>query len=442
MTMNTRPLRLVLVTNNVEQATQIERSIEAQGWQLLACVGRPVPFELLDHLRIDLFLVDLDLPAALDLVKTLTRRPASKVIALASAARIGEWHSAMQMGVKELVSLPVDPQTLVETVRQIAQSPAQVASAPPPPEPARYVQHRNVEAAEARPVHQANSAQVAPLGAAQAPHVFRPIGSYGYGGRIIALTGLRGGVGRSTLAANLAVSLRSRLNVEVILAEAHHDLGQLALMLNMMPRYTIASLAGDGNIDMDMVRSVLQPHASGIQLFSAPLDVTHLVEFTPETWRNMLHILRQLAHFVVIDTSAHADAVLSEVLTNADDIYVVCGPDIFSLRSSLSLLETLRSQADKVRGRVQVLFNRSGVRGGLDEVMLQRQLQEQVAASFIDDTPLATYAMNRGVPFVLSHRRASLTRSMSTLADSYNVQVQQHITPRKPFALLPMLGRS
>lgn len=108
----------------------------------------------------------------------------------------------------------------------------------------------------------------------------------------------------------------------------------------------------------------------------------------------------------------------------------------------MSLLETLRAERENVRGRVQLILNRAGVRGGLDESMLQKQLREKIAVSFTDDAPLATYALNRGVPFVLSHGRSSLTRSITTLVEQYHVGVPTPVAPtKKPFALLPLLSR-
>ncbi len=617
--MSNKPTRLVLVTNDAERAAIIEQIAVANGWQILPCVRRPVPFELLDHLRIDLFLVDLDLENAFEQVRELARRPGAKVIALASSEKIGNWHDAIQAGAKELVSLPLDPQNLVTTIHHVcnggstsflgnkgAQSsvvsptPASFPSNPYTNNPganiAQGVQsdshfnngsvpngngHGNGFAAGSVPSinqslsqqplsvptphvqsisnaslsHQSTSNRSMPgqsvigqpLPSSQpfqhqspvnpsAPNQPMPASSYpqqplpylppsgqsmpgpsfpsqpmpasvgsgqpvygqpgsshvpypsliqnqqsmphapntyqgqighaagsthgynnGYANnqmqngyapqsanRVIAVTGLRGGVGRSTIAVNLAVSLRQRNNASVILVEAHHGLGNLALMLNLLPRHTVASITEGEGIDTDVMRGVLQQHSSGVQLLSAPLDVTQLVEFSPETWRHVLSLLKQMAQYVVIDTSAYADTVLSEVLTAADEILVVCGPDILSMRGTISMLETLRGERDTVRGRVQLLLNRAGVRGGLDESTLQKQLREKIVVSLTDDAPLATYALNRGVPFVLSHGRSALTRSITTLVAQFTAGTQTATapTPKKPFALLPLLSRS
>lgn len=549
--MSNRPTRLVLITNNAERAATVERIAADNGWQLLPCVQRPVPIELLDHLRIDIFLVDLDLDNAFEQIGELVRRPGAKVIALASAEQMGNWSAVLQMGVKELVPVPIAPQHLVMIVSQFVNSngngmlgqvatsrPTQPATPPltknmlPPgfstgePQNNTYLNPPALQAPTQRPVQgplnvaprkqfaevgqsssnngfpmaqqsyspvpvvpQTNMPAVQP-GHYPTPSQFPGIGStngyptnghspnghlangYGNGAvpngytpngyaqnnyvanayvangqyatatRMIAITGLRGGVGRSTIAANLAIALKQRANANVVLAEAHHGMGHLALLLNMMPRHTLASLTDGDALDLDIMRSVLQQHSSGVQLLSAPLDVSQLVEFGPDTWRMILSLLKQTASYIVVDTSAYADSVLSEVLTAADDIVVVCGPDILSMRSTMSLLETLRSERDTVHGRVHLVLNRAGVRGGLDISTLQKQLHEKFSVSLTDDAALATYSLNRGVPFVLSHGRASVTRSIQSLVDQFYVPANvPATTAKRPFALLPLLNR-
>jgi MinD-like ATPase involved in chromosome partitioning or flagellar assembly len=63
------------------------------------------------------------------------------------------------------------------------------------------------------------------------------------------------------------------------------------------------------------------------------------------------------------------------------------------------------------------VLNRAGVRGGVDEAACAKQLGEPIAAALPDDPALATFALNRGVPFVLSHPRSILSRKMLELTE-------------------------
>jgi pilus assembly protein CpaE len=109
-----------------------------------------------------------------------------------------------------------------------------------------------------------------------------------------------------------------------------------------------------------------------------------------------------------------ADAVLSEVLTHADDIIIVTGPDLAGLRSAVVLLQTLDAEAN-VNGRTHVVINRAGVRGGIPEAACAKQVGEEIVVALPDDAALATFALNRGVPYVLSHPRSILSRKVQEL---------------------------
>ena len=187
-------------------------------------------------------------------------------------------------------------------------------------------------------------------------------------------------------------------------------------MLNLHPRFTLADLADEPVVDTDVLQTLLQTHSSGVRLLSAPIQLHDLVELTGETWQSVIRLLKGLSAITIVDTTSSPDGVLSEVLMQADDIIVVVGPEIPGLRGALSLLETLRTEPD-VRAQVHLVLNRSGIRGGLDETTIFKQLGEKVAVSIPDDSSLATYALNRGLPFVTSHPRAIISRRMNLLAE-------------------------
>ena len=158
----------------------------------------------------------------------------------------------------------------------------------------------------------------------------------------------------------------------------------------------------------------MQLHTSRVKVLAAPPDVSQLVELPIQTWQSILTQLTEMAAYVVVDTAAVTDAVLSEVLTHADDIVVVTGPDLASLRSAVVLLQTLDGESN-VHGRTHVVLNRSGVRGGIPEDACAKQVGEEIAAALPDDASLAVFALNRGVPYVLSHPRSILSRKVQEL---------------------------
>ena len=229
----------------------------------------------------------------------------------------------------------------------------------------------------------------------------------------------------------MAIALRQRIEGDVILVEAHHGLSDLSLNMNLLSRHTLASLAQESNIDADVLMGHLQLHASRVKVLAAPPDLSQLVELPIQTWQNLLNQLTEMATYVVVDTASVTDAVLSEVLTHADDIIVVTGPDLAGLRSAVVLLQTLDAESN-VHGLTHVVINRAGVRGGIPEAACAKQVGEEIAGALPDDAALATFALNRGVPFVLSHPRSILSRKVQELVSKiFNVKAAPQTAPKE-----------
>lgn len=378
-------MQLAIVTDFEYRAQVVDQILIERGWQLLACIGQPHPRDwLMKHQGIEMIVVDLDVPDAIPLIKELAYTfPGMPLVALATPQRIVELQDAMLAGAANFIAFPIDPRQFIVTLER-----------------ARNSALRNQQTAL---VHQPNHA-----------HANHSMGKRQ--SKVIVVTSLKGGVGRSTIAANLAVGLRQRTNKSVVLVEAHHGLGHLGLLLNVYPRHTINSLEGEATVDLDLLQGLLQSHGSGVRLLAAPMDPAQLVELPIEVWTQIIHLLKETADYVIVDTAAHADGVLSEMLALANDLLLVTGSDIAGLRDARILLQSLRHES-VVDGKIHVVLNRAGAQGGIDERVVQEQLREAVAISIPEDSALVTFAFNRGIPFVMSHARALVTRRLLALVE-------------------------
>lgn len=367
-------LQLALITNDHFRAQDIAAVAHGFQWQLEASVGQPQPVAWMRRLQPDVALVDLDVPNAIGLMRDIVAAmPQITVLAVVTPQHLVDLQEALMAGASSFVAFPIEPNQFTTTVMRSTQE-----------APKREVRVKR--------------------------------------GHMVAVVGLKGGVGRTTLAVNMAVALRQRIDGDVILVEAHHGLSDMSLNMNLLSRHTLASLAQESNIDADVLQGHLQLHASRVKVLAAPPDVTQLVELPIPTWQNILNQLSEMAAYVIVDTSSVTDAVLSEVLTHADDIIVVTGPDLAGLRSAVVLLQTLDSESN-VHGRTHVVINRAGVRGGIPEAACAKQVGEEIAAALPDDASLAIFALNRGVPYVLSHPRSILSRKVQDLVSKlFNVK--------------------
>src|SRR5512133_1601138 len=122
---------------------------------------------------------------------------------------------------------------------------------------------------------------------------------------VMAVHSLRGGVGCSSMAVNLAMTLYRLWERPTLLVDSVLNAGQISLMLNASPLHTWEDLADVkmGEIDSSVVESLISKHASGLDYISAPSYPIAVDSFSDEIWQFVLDELRTMYEYIIIDTS-------------------------------------------------------------------------------------------------------------------------------------------
>jgi pilus assembly protein CpaE len=237
-------------------------------------------------------------------------------------------------------------------------------------------------------------------------------------GRVVTVFCSKGGTGKSVLAVNLAVALSKRTIQPVVLVDADLQFGDVALMLQLQPTHTIveAVQAGD-RLDGTLLENLLLRHpASGLLVLAAPTEPSSADQIGRPDLSRILEILRSRCAYVVVDTSANFADVTLASLESSDDILVMAGLDVMSLKSARLGLQSMRVLGIPF-SRVKFVLNRANTRVGLTEADAERALQLKVDAALPSDI-LVAESVNRGVPVVSSAPRSKFAKSVDALADS------------------------
>jgi len=236
-------------------------------------------------------------------------------------------------------------------------------------------------------------------------------------GRVVSVFCTKGGTGKSVVAINLAVALAKRTIQPVVLVDADLQFGDVALMLQLQPTHTIAEAVQAGDrLDGTMLENLLLRHPpSGLLVLAAPTEPSSADQIGRADLARILDILRERCAYVVVDTSANFAEVTLAAIESSDDILVMAGLDVMSLKSARIGLQTMRVLGIPF-SRVKFVLNRANTRVGLTEADAERAVQLKVDAALPSDI-LVAESVNRGVPVVTSAPRSKFAKSIDSLAD-------------------------
>lgn len=180
-------------------------------------------------------------------------------------------------------------------------------------------------------------------------------------GRSIAVVGAKGGVGASTIAHNLAWSMAENGRVNTTLVDLDVSFGTTALDFNEDPQQTVIdALLDPERADEAVVNRLLAKATDRLSLFTAPATVTDLPEIAPEAYAKVIETVRRNTPYVVLDMPHTWSPWVIETLVNADELVIVCQPDLASLRNGKNIIDQLvASRPNDTKPRL--VLNMAGV---------------------------------------------------------------------------------
>lgn len=221
-------------------------------------------------------------------------------------------------------------------------------------------------------------------------------------GRLIAVHSLRGGTGNSTLAVNLGIALAS-LWSSTILLDLTITAGQVALMLNKTLRRTWADVAtiSPGELDMDILHSVIDSHDSGLTFIAAPTFPAEAAPLQAETVGAALRLLKSNYEYVLADLSHDFGDITLQALDAADVILMAVPPDMASVRAAFAAMDTYKNLGYP-KEQIKLVLNATFPQAGLSKEKIESALDMQASMVVPYTDTLFVEAINYGRPPVYS----------------------------------------
>lgn len=237
---------------------------------------------------------------------------------------------------------------------------------------------------------------------------------------VVTVFSAKGGCGKTTLATNLAAALADGGRRQVCLVDLDLAFGDVAIAMQLFPAHTIVDAVPLANsLDKAGVEALLTPHSPGLTTLIAPVDPGSGEAISATLIGDLLHVLRQMFDFVVIDTPpAFTDHVLA-AFDQSDVVALIATLDIPALKNlkiTLETLELLSYPHEKLR----VVLNRADSKVGLSTADVEKTLRAPISAE-IPSSRAVPAAINRGVPIVLDDRGHPVSVAIATFAEKHVV---------------------
>jgi len=249
---------------------------------------------------------------------------------------------------------------------------------------------------------------------------------------VIAVHSLRGGIGCSTLAVNLGLSLAA-LWSDTILLDLTMTAGQVALMLNKNLRRTWSDISRfkSGELDMEILGSVISGHEAGLSFIAAPTfpDEGDFLRGETLTWA--ISILKEHYQYIVLDLPHDFSEISLSALDTADMVLMIAAPDMASVRASAAALDAygkLGYPTEKIKPVLNATFPRSS--------LAKEKVESALGMNFVASIPyvadMVLEAINLGRPLVLDKPKENISALLEDFAFYLSKPEHKKSKPENP----------
>jgi pilus assembly protein CpaE len=238
-------------------------------------------------------------------------------------------------------------------------------------------------------------------------------------GLVVALFSPKGGVGRTTVAVNLAVAAATELGKKVCLVDASFQFGDVGVLLNLNPKNkSIADLVPELEAgEPESIDTFVINHSAGIRVLLAPPSPEMAELITTSGVKRVIEALRMEHDLVVVDCTSFFNDTTLAILDMSDVILTMLSLEITSIKNMRLFLE-VAEQLGYEQGKVRLVLNRADSTLGIRVTDVEHSIGRKVDHTIVSDGRSVVYALNRGVPFFLSNREAQVSQDILRLASS------------------------
>lgn len=247
-----------------------------------------------------------------------------------------------------------------------------------------------------------------------------PSSSKNLSARIISLFSTKGGVGKTTTAVNVAVELSKSKLAKVLLIDLNLQFGDIASFLNLVPRKNISDLAQVKTLNYEEIRFHMLTHSSGIDVLAASTRPEYGELITSEHVQQILQEVKPHFDYVLCDNVSRFDEVSLVGLEMAEEIWLMLGMDIPSIKNTKLSLEILANL--NYSHKIKLILNKFDKRSGINLKDIENSLNTKVNYTISNEEHQFITSLNKGIPYIEAYPRSSAAGEIKKIANELSEQ--------------------
>jgi pilus assembly protein CpaE len=232
-------------------------------------------------------------------------------------------------------------------------------------------------------------------------------------GHLLTVFSNKGGLGKTTIATNLAVSLAVACKKSVALIDLDLQFGDISIFLDLHSNFTISDLVSRiRELDHDLIQSSLVSHETGVKALTEPKMAEESDLITPDHIHKILSMMTELYDYVVVDTTHSFDDVIIEALDLSDLILLISVLDLPTIRNTQRCLEIFR-RLGFPEEKIKLIVNRFMSDEEVDPGRFEAALDFPVYWKIPNDYSTVINAINGGVPILRLAPSSQIARNFN-----------------------------
>jgi len=252
--------------------------------------------------------------------------------------------------------------------------------------------------------------------------------------QVLTFFSTKGGVGKTALATNLALSLASK-GKKTLLFDCSLQFGDVAITLNAKSGKNVYNIVEKEDLSISNIERNLTLHqgVADLKLLLAPIEPAYAEAVKPQHVKTILDNLSSSFNFIVIDTAAHISELELAIFDRTDMLFLVATLEISSLKNTKICLKTLGDIKFDTE-KIKLILNKDIPNVGIDSKGIEEGLKRPIFAVVPMDSETAQLSLNQGEPFVLKFPSSNLAKAVENIANKLTADDKK--SPHKASTIL------